>query len=178
MVAVALVVLVAGAAGRLVLGAIGPRGSAAVASPPVTVAPAKVVDRSQRTPVTAEEWRALVEALYQRRAEAFSTASPTLLDDVYVQGSPLLSADAGFVSSLADAGERLRGYVPTVEKVTSAQAEGDHVGLDLVDSWAAAEVVAGGAVVRAVSARPASAVHMVLVRSGDSWLIENAQRTG
>jgi hypothetical protein len=182
-VALALVVSAVTAVGWLVVGSTGSRDDAAAstssASPSSTSpASAGLVDRGHAGPATPADWRVVVDRLYQRRAQAFRAASPELLDRVYAEGSPLLTADAGFVSSLADAGERLRGYVPTVERVTSAQADGDHVGLDLVDSWAAAEVVAGEVVVRGVPERPASAVHMVLVRSGDSWLIESAERWG
>jgi eukaryotic-like serine/threonine-protein kinase len=176
--AVTVVALVVSAVGWLVMGSSGPRDAAAVATSSASPTSAAVVDRSHAGPVTPADWRAVVDRLYQRRAQAFSAASPELLNEVYAAGSSLLSADAGFVSSLAHAGERLRGYLPTVEQVTSAQPDGDRVGLDLVDSWAAAEVVAGGVVVRAVPERPSAAVHMVLVRSGDSWLIESAQRSG
>jgi hypothetical protein len=82
------------------------------------------------------------------------------------------------VSSLAEAGETIRGFVPTVERVTAAEPAGDRVRLDLVDRWDASEVVAGGTVVQSLPGRPSSAVHMVLMRAGDSWLIESAQRTG
>jgi hypothetical protein len=173
--AVALVVLVAGAAGWLVLGSTGPRDPAAVATPSVAPRAGRAVDRS---PVTLEEWRALVDRLYRRRAEAFSAASPELLDGVYTADSTLLVTDARFVSSLADAGETIRGFVPTVERVTAAEPHGHRVSLDLLDSWDDSEVTAGGMVVRTVPGRTSSAVHMVLLRAGDSWLIESAQRTG
>jgi hypothetical protein len=176
--AVALIVLIAGAAGWLVLGSSGPRVPAAVATPSDPAGPAAVVDRAQTTPVTLEDWRALVDALYRRRAEAFSAASPELLDGVYTADSTLLVSDVGFVSSLADAGETIRGFVPTVERVTAAEPDGDRVRLDLVDRWDASEVVAGGTVVQSLPERPSSVVHMVLAPAGDSWLIDSAQRTG
>jgi hypothetical protein len=180
--AVALVVVAVSAAGRLALGSTAPWDASAVATPSAAPRSEVVVDRSQATPATLEDWRAVVNGLYRRRAEAFSTSSPQLLDDVYAGGSPLLTADAGFASSLADAGERLRGYLPTVEQVTSAHPDGDRVRLELVDSWPAYEVVAAGepgeAVLRTVPARPSSSVDMVLVRAGGSWLIESAERQG
>jgi len=175
-VAVALVVLAVSAAGWLVIGSTGPRTAAAVATSSASPVPADAVDRSQANPATPEEWRAVVDTLYQWRAQAFSTASPEVLTDVYTEDSTLLTADTGYVSALADAGERLRGYVPTVEQVRSVQPDGERVELDLVDSWAAAEVVADGVVVRDVPGRTSSAVHMVLVRSGGSWVIESAER--
>ena len=64
--------------------------------------------------------------------------------------------------------------------MTAAEPDGDRVRLDLVDSWPAYEVVAaarpdGAPSGRAPGARP-PAVRMVLVRSGDGWLIESAER--
>ena len=54
-----------------------------------------------------------MDELYPRRAEAFATASPALLDDVYVAGSPLLAADREQLGELAGAGEVLRASLPS-----------------------------------------------------------------
>lgn len=180
--AVALVVLVVGAVGWLVVGSSGPRDAAALATSPVADPSPETADRAEPAPASLEDWRALVDRLYQRRAEAFSTASPELLQDVYVPGSDLLAADAAYVSLLADAGEVLRGFDPTVEQVTAAEPDGDRAEVDLVDSWADSEVVTAGQpdrpALRTAPGRPSSAVHMVLVRTGGSWVIERAERRG
>lgn len=148
-----------------------------------TPAPAPMAEEAAEAragPVTLDDWRGVVAELYRRRAEAFATASPRVLDDVYAPDSALLTADAGLVATLADAGEVVRGFAPTVEEVTAADPDGDRVRLDLVDGWAAYEVVSaadpGGAVVRTGPGRPPATVRMVLVRSGDRWLIEGAER--
>ena len=64
--------------------------------------------------------------------------------------------------------------------MTVAERDGDRVRLDLVDGWAGYDVVPAarpeGEAVRAGAARPAAAVRMVLVRAGDGWLIESAER--
>ena len=178
--AVGLVVLAVSAVGWFVVGSSGPRDAAAVAPSPVSARPPDVVDRAEPTPVSREGWRVLVDRLYQQRAEAFSTSSPDLLEDVYAPGSDLLAADVAYASSLADAGEALRGFDPAVEQVTAARTEGDRAEVDLVDSWADSEVVAAGQpdgpALRTVPGRPSSAVHMVLVRSDGGWLIESAER--
>jgi len=180
--AVALVALAVSAVGWLVVGSSGPRDAAAVAPSPVVARPPEAVDRAAPAPVSLEDWRALVDGLYRRRAVAFSSSSPELLQDVYAPGSDLLAADTGYATSLSDAGEALRGFAPTVEQVTAAQAEGDHAQVDLVDSWAESEVVPAarpdGPALRTVPGRPSSSVHMVLVRSGKSWVIESAERRG
>jgi hypothetical protein len=201
--AVALVALAVSGVGWLALASTGPRdagaavpASAAASSSvaPSSAAPSSVgpasagpvahreVDPSQTTPGTLEEWRTLVNVLYLRRAEAFRTASPELLDGVYADSSALQAADARFVSSLAGAGEALRGFVPDVEQVTAARPDGDdRVRLDLVDGWAAYEVVSlsqpDGPALRTRAGQAASGVRMVLVRTREGWRIESAERT-
>jgi hypothetical protein len=150
-------------------------------SPPAEVE-APVSEEPPAVPGSDEEWHPVVEELYGRRAEAFATASLELLEKVYVPGSPLLAADTAHARALAEAGEVLRGFAPTVGEVTAAEPDGDRVRLDLVDSWPGYEVVAaarsGGAALRMGTGRAATGVRMVLVRAGDGWLIESAVRIG
>jgi hypothetical protein len=133
-------------------------------------------------PGSVEDWGGVVEELYRRRAEAFAAASPELLDEVYVAGSALLAADTELARGLAAAGEVLRGFAPEVEEVTAAEPEGNRVRLDLVDRWPGYEVVPAarpeGAALRTGAGRGAAGVRMVLVRAGDGWLIESAERQG
>jgi hypothetical protein len=180
--AVALVVLAVSGVGWLALGSAGPRDAgAAVPAPSVGTAAADGVDRSDAAPMTLDDWRTLVDGLYQRRAEAFGAASAEPLDDVYAGGSALLDADAAFVSSMADAGEVVRGFAPRVVQVTSARAYGDRAQLDLVDSWDPYDVAAlarpDGPALRTAPGQAAAGVHMVLVRTGVGWRIESAERT-
>jgi hypothetical protein len=161
-------------------------GAAAVTAPSVRPEPEEAADTSsveqQIAPATTDEWRAVLEELYRRRAEAFATASPGPLDQVYAEGSPLLEIDAGLVARLSGSREVLRGFVPTVQEVTAVETDGDRVRLDLVDSWAPYEVVPAarpdGEAVGTGPGRTATGVRMVLVRAGDRWLIESAERAG
>ena len=190
--AVAALVVAAAVGAWTLVGSPGPapaRSEAGVpaAAGPQPAAPPSAASRPQQAaegrglPRTVDQWRVVVEALYRRRVEAFSTASPRLLADVYVEGSPLLSADAAVATALADAREVLRGFAPTVADVTAADVVGDRVRLHLVDAWEPYDVVAAarpeGPALRHLTGRPAAAVSMVLVRSGDRWLIETAERT-
>jgi hypothetical protein len=122
----------------------------------------------------------VVEELYRRRAEAFGTGRPELLAEVHVPGSALLAADSRLASDLAQAGEVLRGFEPVVEGVTAVQVDGDRARLDLVDSWPAYDVVPAarpdGEALRTADGRAAAGVRLVLIRAGDGWLIENAER--
>jgi hypothetical protein len=188
-------VLVVVAAGLLAAGWLGWRGEAgpernggtgasvvaatsAVPAAPTSAGPA--ADR-RGTPGTLAGWTALVTELYQRRAAAFATANMAVLDDVYAPDSPLLTADEQFVSALADAGEVLRGFTPTVVESSAVSGDADRVQLDLVDRWPVHEVVAAadadGPALRRTPGRPDTAVRMVLVRMSEGWRIESAERT-
>jgi hypothetical protein len=176
-VALALVALTAG--GWALLGATGGDGSGVPRAEPVVAASSPLPPAD---PVTVQDWRGVVEELYRRRAEAFATASPELLADVYAAGTEMLAADTALARDLAGAGEVLRGFAPEVAEVTAAQRVEDRVTLDLVDSWAGYTVVSAadpaGPALRTAEGRPAASVHMVLIRAGDRWLIEGAERTG
>jgi hypothetical protein len=151
---------------------------AAASAPATVVLPAPEVV----APTSEGEWRTVVQEVYARRAEAFATASPELLADVHVSGSDLLAADTALARTLAEAGEVLRGFDPVVQEVTRAERVGERVQLDLVDSWPGYDVAPAarpdGVAVRTGAARPVAAVRMVLVRVGEQWLIESAERSG
>jgi hypothetical protein len=159
----------------------GPRVIGAESVAAASSAPAPAVE-PQAEPVTVQDWRGVVDGLYRRRAEAFATASPDLLEDVYVAGSALLAADGELARGLAEAGEVLRGFAPAAAEVTLAERAGDRVTLDLVDSWPGYEVVSAahpdGPALRRGEGRAAAGVRMVLLRAGDRWLIQSAERVG
>ena len=133
-------------------------------------------------PVTAADWSAVVTALYGVRAQAFATASAELLDGMWVEGSPQRVADEAYAQSLAAAGERLRGFAPTVADVAVVSRTPDRVELRLSDGWAAYEVVDAdrpdGAPLRTEPARPVTPARVVLVRAPAGWRLETAQRLG
>jgi hypothetical protein len=135
---------------------------------------------SGEAPATPEEWRAVVAALYERRAEAFAAADGAVLDEVYTPDSPLHAADEQHVRDLAAAGEALRGFAPTVVTVTAVSRSAERVELDLVDHWPAYEVVAAadpaGAAVRPAAGRSGTGVRMVLAHTPGGWRIDSAQR--
>jgi hypothetical protein len=147
---------------------------------PAAEAATPAVEEPHAVPASAEEWVGVVAELYRRRADAFATASPERMADVYAPGSPLLVADAEHARVLAEAGEVLRGFAPTVGEVGEASLTGDRVHLYLTDSWPDYEVVPAarrdGPAVRTGTGRSAAGVRMVLVRSGGGWRIESAER--
>jgi hypothetical protein len=192
--ATAAVLLLAGLAAVLWLGGrwadAGRPGSAGrvSASPAAaTVAPtgtsrteAAVSADRQETPASPAEWRLVLEELYARRAQSFAAGAPELLAGVYAPSSAQRAADEAHLEAMAAAGESLRGFAPAVVEVTGVIADGHRARLDLIDSWADYEVAGAGpgSAVRAVPGRPATAVRMVLLRTGDGWRIESAERLG
>lgn len=133
-------------------------------------------------PGTAEEWARVLAGLYALRAEAFTTASTEPLAGVWVDGSPQGDADAAHARALAEAGERLRGFAPTVADVSIGSVVPDRAELRLTDAWGAYDVVAAadpaGPALRSAPARPATPVRVVLSRTPDGWRIERAERLG
>jgi hypothetical protein len=128
------------------------------------------------------DWASRLGALYDRRAEALSTGSATLLDEVHVPGSALLAADRDTVATLAAAGEALRGFAPeVVSAAVLEQAPGaERVTLRVVDRWPAYEVVPAadpdGPAVRPVAGRGEVEVRMTLAATAEGWRIATAER--
>jgi hypothetical protein len=164
--------------------------AAASAAPAATSAePPPVVPPGERgsgavpvDPVTAEEWRVVVDELYGRRAQAFASASSEPLGGVYSPDSPQRAVDEEYVGRLAAAGERLRGFAPSVVEVTGVSTTGDRVQLDLIDHWPEYEVVPAAAPdgpgLRSAAGRTESPVRLIVVRTPDGWRIDSAQRYG
>jgi serine/threonine protein kinase len=131
-----------------------------------------------------QDWRGRLTGLYQRRAEALTTGTVPLLDEVYVPGSSLLAADRDTVSGLAAAGEALRGFAPEVVSATLVDGTpgAGPVTLRVVDRWPAYEVVAaadpGGPPLRTVGARSEADVRMTVVATAEGWRISSAERVG
>lgn len=163
----------------------GPRtpGPTAPPAPPTAPEPAPAPPTAPApADVSEEDWAGRLTELYQRRAQALSTGSAVLLEEVYAPGSPLLAADRDTVSGLAAAGEALRGFAPEV--VGAAVLDGrdgqGRVTLRVVDRWPAYEVVPaadpGGPVLRLVEGRGEVEVRMTLEATATGWRIASAER--
>lgn len=152
---------------------------ATTSAPPTETSPAPAEEPAALDPVSAEEWSAVVTGLYGVRAQAFTTAEAELLGGVWTDGSPQRAADEAHARSLAAAGERLRGFAPTVADVAVVSRTPDLVELRLSDGWAGYEVVAAdGTRVRTEPPRPVTPVRAVLTRTTAGWRLESAQRLG
>jgi hypothetical protein len=133
-------------------------------------------------PTTAAGWQELLGELYARRAQAFGTGSVEPLDGVYTGASALRSADEQFLAGLAAAGEVLRDFTPVVVAVSGVRPGEGRVVLDLVDRWPDHAVVPAaapdGPALRSVPGRGEATVRMTLVRTGQGWRIDTAERRG
>jgi hypothetical protein len=110
--AIGLAVLALTGVGWAVLSSTGPGARDARAGAAVAAASSTLPEPARETvagPRTLEDWRSVVDELYQRRAAAFATPSPELLTDVYPEGSALLAADIEVATGLAGAGEASAG---------------------------------------------------------------------
>ncbi|SCX49721.1 Serine/threonine protein kinase [Klenkia marina] len=118
-------------------------------------------------------WAELVAELYDRRAAAFTAGRPGDLAGVYAAGSPLLTLDAGRLTQLAGAGQRLVGFAPEVVAVDEATAVPGGVRLLLTDRVPGYTVVTGGAG-EPVAARGDASVVMTVLATGSGWRIDTA----
>jgi len=167
--------------GTSVAAATAPASPASPASP---VAPGAELpsESAPAGPVTAGDWAAVLTRLYGLRAEAFASASVAPLAGVWADGSPQGDADAAHASALAEAGERLRGFAPTVADVSVVSLTPERAELRLTDGWAAYDVVASGGpdgpARRTEPARPPAPARVVLALTPEGWRIESAERPG
>jgi hypothetical protein len=117
--------------------------------------------------------------LYAQRARAYATADGVLLEAVYTPDSDLLRRDAEQVARLARAGQTVVGFAPSVLRVTAVRVEGDLVLVELVDDVPGHRVVGSASTAaREVAGRGPAPVRMTLQRTGDSWRIAEAARSG
>jgi hypothetical protein len=152
------------------------------ADPVPTLTTGPPPDPPAAAPTAAVDWTAVVTELYARRASAFTSGDPALLEEVYAAGSPLLAADRAYLEALGAAGEVLRGFAPSVSgvTVTAGPADDGTVQLRLVDSRPDCAVVSAsapdGPPLRTEPGRGEVAVAMVLVPGPDGWRIGTAGR--
>jgi hypothetical protein len=172
------------AAGPAAVRPAGPgTGSASVPRPTGVRSGAGPADTG-RDPGSLTGWQEVIADLYGRRAAVFAAPDADggvqALAGVYAPGSRQQSTDEAKVRALAQAGEMLRGFAPTVVEVTQSSTAGDRAELRLVDRWARYDVVSlghgTGMPLRTGPARPPVKVHMVLVRTAAGWRIADVER--
>lgn len=127
-------------------------------------------------PSAAADWMALLDSLYDRRADAFAAGDVERLADVYTADSAQAAADRSEIERLAAVGQRVDGFDPDVLSVESAVGLAPDVTLVVTDSFGPYDVVGGERVVSAQAGRPAARVEVTLRLTSSGWRIGSAMR--
>jgi serine/threonine protein kinase len=158
-----------------------PRGGgtepARVADSPPTTTPHTTPVSSDRSPSSdptdAVAWTSVVAGLEERRAQAFATADPALLAEVYAPDAAGYRLDRSTIRSLRSRGLHARGFSATVERVRPAWATAGSARLRVTDRLSGYTLVdASGRVAGHGAARSERAFTLLLVRGADGWRVE------
>ncbi len=153
-------------------GADGAVLTAAAVPTPAPSAPADPASLARPPVPSAPDWRALLARLDALRGQALATSDAAVLEQVYVPGSPALSADVAAVRRLAQVGERAVGVRHAFLEVTALSATTGSVRLRVVDTLAAYDVTdARGRTLRRVAGRSATSFDVVLQRTSAGWRV-------
>jgi hypothetical protein len=179
-------VVIAGAAGLALTGAIGVgvslassgRPAAGGADPaPAASALASRATTAPTTPAAVTNWTAVVTHLDQLRAEAFSEGDAAALARVYAPSSAAYATDVETLRSLASRGLHAQGFTATVQQVRVESATATSGRLRVVDRLSGYQLVDGaGTVVGHGDPRPPTAFTMRLTRVGGAWRVAAVQR--
>ena len=131
------------------------------------------------TAVDVPRWEDVVVALDRRRAEAFTTGTVGVLDDVYVDGSAAGRRDRSALQRLVAAGLRVERLDLRVVDAEPVQLSPDRVVLRVVDELAPYRLLdPRGGVVATRPGRTATAWTVTLARSGVAWRVVEVARSG
>ncbi len=164
-------------------GSAGPTGpgssSVSVETAPNAVGPVPGPETPPRAatdpPVPDDGWRAVVEGLDGRRAEALARADPALLGEVYAPGSEALAADTTVVAALRAGGVTVRGARHEIQELTvleEAPGRARLLVVDVLPEHAVHDVT--GALVEQRTARAPATVELELV-DADGWRIASVR---
>jgi hypothetical protein len=174
-------VVIAGAAGLALVGAIGigvslahlGRGQAHVLAPGPTSPGTATAPAEAKSPTGVSRWTAVISHLDELRAQAFSEANAGLLAAVYAPGTSAYAADLNTVNSLVSRGLRAQGFTATVDDVSVESATATTEQLRVVDELTGYTLVdASGRVEGRGAPRPARAFTMELADVAGSWRVE------
>jgi serine/threonine protein kinase len=174
-------IVVAGAAGLAVTGAIGVGVSLAashhhpavqVQSHPPVIASSPSPSPSLSPTPSPPDWRKVVTHLDALRAAAFSEGDAAALAGVYAPGAAAYSTDLATLSSLQSRGLHAQGFSATVEAVTVVSETSTMKRLRVVDRLSSYLLVDDtGAVVGHGPARPPTAYTMTLTSVAGRWRV-------
>lgn len=123
-------------------------------------------------PVDAEwRWRVVLGAIDSRREQAYESADPALLEQVYTRDSSLLAADTRVLDGYVDRGLRVRGLGMRVHSLVVGDVSADTVVISIVDQLEGVRVRSAGAAWRDLPSDERSARTLVLRYENDAWRI-------
>lgn len=123
------------------------------------------------SPAADDQWATRLADLDRVRAEAFATANPDLLGDVYQRGSPARRADRHVIEAYARRDGRVVGARLRVLSCRVVSSSADRVRLDVVDQLGPSRVTWGDGTSTSLPRDLPSRRHVTLVRTDDGWRI-------
>lgn len=129
-------------------------------------------EKPERPRSPEQRYRAVLEELDERRAEAYAAADPALLTRVYTPGSDLLDEDQKTVRAYQQAGVRLEGLRYTYQKLSVDSAGDDRVVLTVTNRREGfTQIDASGARTEQPPGDPVRQ-QITLVRTAGGWRID------
>lgn len=122
-------------------------------------------------------WSSYLPALYDTRAEAFTSGDVDLLAQVFTTGSAQLRADVETIEALTSQKRTVKGFSPTVIEVVSIDVSGEIATAVVRDEIKPFEIVDSSGTSMPVDGRAASTSTLMLHRVDGVWLIDSAQRS-
>jgi len=120
-------------------------------------------------------WRAALEGLLARRAEAYATGQPRRLAAVYAQGSPALRRDRASLRAWTGRGLTVERAVVRVRTARQVARTHRRVVLRVVDRLAPAVAVGPDGARRALPRDHLSAHAVTMVRTGIGWRLDRVR---
>jgi hypothetical protein len=131
---------------------------------------AAVAAPTARPTPAALDWLAVMRSLEATRARALTAGDSRLLYEVYVDGSPLLAADAATLRRLAAKGQRVDGFSMTPLRVDVVDVSPSQVTLYVTDELSA-YTLSDRRTVRHIAATSPRTVTIVLLNHSGLWRI-------
>jgi hypothetical protein len=123
------------------------------------------------SPAPADQWATTLAKLDQARTDAFATADPARLGEVYMPGSAGLRADAAAIEAYGRRGGRVVDADLHILSCRVVRSSPDRVRLDIVDQLGGARVVwADGTSTDLPRDRPSRRL-VTIERSADGWRV-------
>jgi len=128
------------------------------------------------SPAPDDQWAARLTELDLARAQAFATADPQRLDEVYVSGSPARRTDAASIDAYARRGGRVVGAELRILTCHVVRASPDRVRLEVVDQLGPARVLWSDGTSRDLPRDHPSRREITVVRTPAGWRIAQSRQ--